>query len=204
MTLALIPAAGKSMRMGRPKLALPLGGRPVLAHVLDALRLGGIQRVVVVMTPLTPELRLIAEAAAADVCLLDGATPDMRATVELGLSWLEGRFHPAADEHWLLSPADHPTLDPLLVRRLLDAARDHPERSIVVPVYAGRRGHPTLIAWKHVDGLRAHPLGEGINTYLRRHEAETLELPVDSADVLIDLDTPADYERLRRRFAPPS
>jgi CTP:molybdopterin cytidylyltransferase MocA len=190
--------------MGRPKLALPLGGRPVLARVLDALRLGGIERVVVVMTPLTPELRLISEAAGADVCLLDGDTPDMRATVEQGLYWLEAQYHPRADEHWLLSPADHPTLDLLLVRRLLDAAREHPERSIVVPVHAGRRGHPTLIAWKHVAGLRAHPDGEGINAYLRRYEAETLELPADSADVLADLDTPADYERLVRRFSPPA
>src|SRR5262249_26069528 len=38
----------------------------------------------------------------------------------------------------------------------------------------------------------------GLNVYLRQHAAETLELPVDSADVLCDLDTPEDYERLRR------
>ena len=47
---------------------------------------------------------------------------------------------------------------------------------------------------RHVAGLRAHPAGEGVNAYLRLHGAETLELPVDSADVLADLDTPQDYE----------
>jgi molybdenum cofactor cytidylyltransferase len=202
MTLALLPAAGKSVRMGRPKLALPLAGRPVLAHVFDALRSGGVKRVVVVLnTVAAPELRLIAEAAGVAVCPLDGDTPDMRATVEAGLHWMEQRYHPSPEEQWLLTPADHPTLDPVLIRRLLDAARQHPERSIVVPVHAGRRGHPTLIAWKHVAGLRVHPRGEGINAYLRMHEAEMLELPAESADVLADLDTPEDYERLVRRWS---
>jgi molybdenum cofactor cytidylyltransferase len=202
MTLALLPAAGKSVRMGRPKLTLPLAGRPILAHVVDALRLGGIEGVVVVVNvTAAPELAVIAESAGAEVCPLDRDTPDMRATVEAGLRWIEERHHPAADQRWLLTPADHPTLDPSLVRRLLDTARDHPERSIFLPVHEGRRGHPTLIAWKHVAGLRAHAHGVGINAYLRLHEAETLAVPVESADVLTDLDTPADYERLVRRWA---
>ena len=38
MIFALIPAAGKSTRMGRPKLALPLGEKTVLEHVIAALR----------------------------------------------------------------------------------------------------------------------------------------------------------------------
>jgi molybdenum cofactor cytidylyltransferase len=201
MTLALLPAAGKSVRMGRPKLTLPLAGRPVVAHVLDALRLGGVERIVVVLNPVaSPELTHIANAAGVDVCPLDGDTPDMRATVETGLEWMEQHYHPSADERWLLTPADHPTLDPMLVRCLLDAARRHPDRSIVVPVHAGRRGHPTVIAWHHVGGLRAYPRGQGINAYLRTHEAETLELPAESADVLADLDTPDDYERLVRQW----
>src|SRR5437016_4442457 len=64
-----------------------------------------------------------------------------------------------------------------------------------------RRGHPTLIRWKHGPGIRAHPCDEGLNKYLRLFEHETLELPADSPDVLLDLNTPQDYEMLRRRFA---
>ena len=42
MTFALIPAAGRSRRMGRPKLALPLAGRSVLEHVVGALQQAGV------------------------------------------------------------------------------------------------------------------------------------------------------------------
>ena len=43
MPYALIPAAGKSRRMGRPKVSLPLGGRIVLEHVIAALQEAGIE-----------------------------------------------------------------------------------------------------------------------------------------------------------------
>jgi CTP:molybdopterin cytidylyltransferase MocA len=69
---------------------------------------------------------------------------------------------------------------------------------IVVPVHEGRRGHPTLIAWRHVAAIREHPSGKGINDYLRSRREQILEIPAPSAAVLWDLDTPEDYERLRR------
>jgi molybdenum cofactor cytidylyltransferase len=199
MTLALLPAAGKSVRMGRPKLALPLGGHTVLGQVLVALREGGVAHTVVVVGPHVPELVPLAEAAGAHVCLLAEETADMRATVEHGLRWLEERFHPGPDDGWLLVPADHSALDAEVVRQLGRARAEHSDRSIFVPTFAGRRGHPALIAWRHVAGIRAHPPGLGLNTYLRRHAEQTLEVAVGSAGVLYDLDTPEDYERLRHR-----
>jgi molybdenum cofactor cytidylyltransferase len=197
MILGLLPAAGKSVRMGRPKLSLPLGGSTVLEQVVAALRRGGVEHVLVVAAPHTAELAALAEAAGADCLLLQHETPDMRATVEHGLAWLEERFRPGPGDAWALVPADHPALDAAVVRGLL-AAHAAACASLVVPTFQGRRGHPTLIGWEHVAGLRAHPPGEGVNAYLRLHRERTLELAVDSDAVLCDLDTPEDYERLRR------
>ena len=196
MTVALVPAAGKSMRMGRPKLTLPLGGRTVIEHVVAALKAAGLGRVLVVVGPHGAALAELAGAAGAEVLVLAEETADMRATVEAGLRWIEERC--AGD--WLLAPADHPTLDAGVVRRLLEARAQHPEASVIVPTFAGRRGHPTLIAWKHVAGMRALPGESGLNVYLRRQAAETLEVAVTTAAVLCDLDTPEDYERLLREW----
>jgi len=200
MTFAVIPAAGKSVRMGRPKLALPLGDRTVLERVVASLRAAGVEHILVVVGPHVPELLPLAKRAGTHVVQLTEETPDMRATVEAGLRWLEERFRPRAKDHWLLVPADHPTLDPSLVRLLLSARARSPDKSIIVPAHGGRRGHPTLIDWKHVAGMRALPPGEGLNVYLRQHARETLELPVNSVSVLCDLDTPEDYDRLRGSF----
>src|SRR5205085_2342731 len=115
MIAALLPAAGHSRRMGRPKLLLPLGGRTVLDWTVAA-------RV---------------------------ASPD---------------------------------------------------KTVFVPTFAGRRGHPTLLAWSHVAGIRAYPAGLGLNTYLRQHPDATCEVPAATAEVLADLDTPEDYQRLLERW----
>jgi molybdenum cofactor cytidylyltransferase len=200
MKFAVVPAAGKSTRMGRPKLALSLGPRTILEHVLIALRQARVEHTLVVLGPHVRELSVLAERAGAHVCQLAEETAGMRETVEHGLRWLEDRFQPRPDDAWLLVPADHPLLSAEMVG-VLDAARQaHPQQSIFVPTYQGRRGHPLLLTWKHVAGLRTHPAGEGLNRYVRQRGTETVEVAVNDPDVLSDLDTPEEYARLQQRW----
>jgi len=201
MTYAVIPAAGKSSRMGRPKLALPVGEHTILERVIAALRQGGVEHILVVVGPQVPELVPLAERANAHAYLLDRETGHMRETVEKGLAWLEEHFHPRPRDAWLLVPADHPTLEPSVIRQLLAAEQAHAQRSIFVPTYEGRRGHPTLIRWQHVAAIRRLPAGEGLNRYFRGKGDAVLEVPVASPGVLIDLDTPDDYARLLQNSA---
>jgi molybdenum cofactor cytidylyltransferase len=198
MIFAVVPACGRSVRMGRPKLLLPFGDRTVVERVILALRQGGADEVVVVIGPHVPQLAPLAVAGGASVLALPEATADMRATVEHGLSWVEERFHPTHADAWLLAPGDHPTLDAGIVQRLIVARREQPQLSVFLPTHAGRRGHPALIGWQHVAGMRSLPLGVGLNVYLRSQAAETGEVPAGE-EVLWDLDTPEDYERLRER-----
>jgi molybdenum cofactor cytidylyltransferase len=200
MRFAVLPAAGKSRRIGRPKLALSLGERTILEHVLAALRQAEVAHPLVVLGPNVRELAPQAQEAGAHVCQLDEETPDMRATVEHGLCWLEERFQPRPDDAWLLVPADHPALSSAVIGQLEQARQSHPEPSIFVPTFHGRRGHPLALDWLHVEGIRAHAPGEGLNSYVHKHSAEVWEVPVQSEAILWDLDTPEDYERLRRQW----
>jgi CTP:molybdopterin cytidylyltransferase MocA len=124
---------------------------------------------------------------------MTGETADMRGTVERGLAWLEERFQPKPDDGWLLAPADHPMLDADVVRLLCDGYRQLPTGSVIVPIHARRRGHPALIAWRHVAAIRSYPKEKGIDDYLRT--VDVIELPVATKGVLLDIDTPADYAR---------
>jgi molybdenum cofactor cytidylyltransferase len=199
MTFAVIPAGGKSSRMGRPKLALPVAGRTVLELVIDALRRGGIQHILVVAGPHVPELVPLAQTSGAQVHLLGQETTEMRATFEAGLCCLEERYHPEETDCWLLAPADHPTLEAEVVRKLLQAAEVHPHHSLFIPTFQGRRGHPALVRWNLIPGLRALPAGQGINAYFRQCAAATFELPWETESILLDLDTPEDYQRILKR-----
>jgi molybdenum cofactor cytidylyltransferase len=195
--LAVIPAAGLSTRMGQPKLALPFAGRTVLEHVILALREGGVRHVVAVTGPHVPELNRLAKAAGAEVHGILEGTPDMRTTVEHGLRWLQERQSPQAADAFLLAPADHPAFSADLVRQLCQAYLASPSSSIVLPVLSGHRGHPALIAWRHAPAIQAMPRDSGINSYLREHPAEILELETAERGILLNLDRPEDYVALQ-------
>ena len=196
MSVAIIPAAGKSSRMGRPKLSLPLAGKTILEHVIAALHAGGCQDVLCVIGPHVAELAPLAEQVGAAVYLLPEETPDMRATVEQGWRWWERRRAMQDEDAWYLVPADHPILDATIITRLETELIRQPEKSIVLPTFQGKRGHPALLRWKHVAGMRGLPPDVGLNVYLRQRAGETLEVPVETPGVLLDLDTPEEYQRL--------
>ena len=100
MIAAIVPAAGRSERMGRPKLILPIGGLSVIARVTSALRQGGADPVLVVVPPaaVPGASALAAEAARAGACVVvaEPPPPDMRASVELRAR------SPGADDDCLL------------------------------------------------------------------------------------------------------
>jgi molybdenum cofactor cytidylyltransferase len=196
--VAIVPAAGFSRRMGRPKLSLPWAGRSILEHVVATLRASGVARVLVVVGPHVPELIPLARLAGADVHTLTEPTADMRATIERGFDWIEANL-PVAPSAWLLAPADHPLVEPRVVQQLMVSFREQPAFSIFLPTYRGQRGHPVLLAWRHVTGIRRWKHDEGINSYIRHCAAECCEVPVISENVLSDLDTPEDYQRLLSR-----
>jgi molybdenum cofactor cytidylyltransferase len=196
-TFGLIPAAGKSRRMGRPKLSLPWGQHTVLEHVVAAVIEGGVESVLVVVGPGDKELAALAHKAKVAVLELPEDTAEMRDTIERGLAWLEQQFRPTMDDGWLLLPADHPCVDAQVVRQLLAMREKTPETSIVVPTFDGHRGHPVWIGWSHIAGIQAMPQGVGLNYYLRQMRDDIFEVPVAASSVLMDLDTPADYDRMK-------
>ena len=198
MIYALVPAAGKSSRMGRPKLALPFGTSTVLERVVGILRSCGLAPVVVVLAPGEEKLAALANSAGARVVYVPSPTADMRATVGHGLSWIEAALQPAGTDFWLLAPADHPTLDARTVFALLHAQASAPGYLVYVPVYEDRKGHPTLVSWQVVEEIRAAPEAQGLHHLFRQMAARTLRVPVSSPSVLWDLDTEEDYQRLLR------
>ncbi len=216
MIVALLPAGGQSRRMGRPKLLLPLpspqpsplggegrvrgGSETVLERVIRTIRQAGIERILVVANGQVPELANVVRSAGAAVHMLSDETADMRATVEIGVIWIEQTWSPAPKDSWLLVPADHAALDPAVIQQLLLAEKKHPEKSVFVPANQDRRGHPTLIRWSEVPAIRSLPDGVGLNQYFRMVAEKVCEVPVSSSGILRDLDTPEDYAQLLRDF----
>jgi len=195
MIAAIVPAAGRSRRMGKPKLLLPLTGTTMIGCVVDALLDASIDVVLVVVRPDDAPLR----AAVADrrVTLVTNPDPDgdMLSSVRCGLLAL-----PAGTETVLVTPGDQPGLSAALVRDLIAAYRAS-DRGILVPVHAGHRGHPLLFSARYRDEILSRFDGLGLRGLLLTHPDEVRQWPTSDAAVLEDLDRPDDYRRVLRGAA---
>ena len=196
MIVAIVPAAGKSERMGQPKLLLPLGHRRVIEHVLAALAGSQVNHTIVVAPPGADELCAIVRSHNAELAQLPEPTADMRASIVFGLARAEQRWGSGALDAFLVALADQPTLLSRTVDHLI--ARFHSStRSIFIPTLGGRRGHPALFAWRHADAVRSLPPDQGLNSLVAQLDTEVEECPTDAPGMLQDLDTPGDYDRLK-------
>lgn len=86
---------------------------------------------------------------------------------------------------------DHPLVEAATFDRLVEtfATTSAP---LVRPAHAGRRGHPIVIARALFPELLAADPDAGARPVFLRHAAEAVDVAVDDAGILADLDTPAD------------
>jgi len=191
MIAAIVPAAGLSARMGRPKPLLDVAGTPLLARVIAALAEGGVGVVVVVAPPScrveSAEIARIARQAGAVVVIPEHETIDMRATIEVGLDRVESLGLP---DSILLCPTDTPGIRSELVRRVIDQSRLRPE-AIVVPISGSKRGHPISLPWPVATEIRRLKAGTGVKSLLDDSARAVVE--VVCSDRLEDIDTPEEY-----------
>ncbi|MET3129900.1 2-C-methyl-D-erythritol 4-phosphate cytidylyltransferase [Oxalobacteraceae bacterium GrIS 1.11] len=117
---ALIPAAGVGARMaaGAPKQYLPLGGKPMLRHTLDAF-IGSalVAHTYVVVSPDDGQIDALALASAAGVTVLRCGGATRMESVQNAMHALRGTI---GDADWVLvHDAARPGLTPALIEKLI-------------------------------------------------------------------------------------
>ncbi|HLJ56581.1 MAG TPA: nucleotidyltransferase family protein [Chthonomonadaceae bacterium] len=191
-TAAIILAAGQSRRMGRLKMLLPFGDRPMLARVIESLAVcSAVGPILVVTGHAAEEIRdAVGEYDAVRwVHNPDHAAGGMLSSVKAGVAAL-----PEGCPAFFLALGDQPlvrsaTLDALANRW------DAESRPIAIPTYEGRRGHPVLISARFAGEILALGETETLKTLINRHEDLISESVVDDPGAVSDVDTPDEYER---------
>jgi molybdenum cofactor cytidylyltransferase len=190
----VILAAGASRRMGRPKLLLPLGDRPLLQHALDAAAASRLDEIVLVLGDRAAEvldaIRLPSRLPVR-VAVNEDPASGQSSSLRLGLRTADPRASAAA-----ILLGDQPRVTGPLIDRVV-AAFLGAGAPVARPVYCDsheRRvpGHPVLVArrvWPELESLRGD---EGMRGLLARRPEWLLEVPVEGAPPG-DIDTPKDY-----------
>jgi molybdenum cofactor cytidylyltransferase len=196
----VILAAGASQRMGRPKLLLPLGSRPLLQYALDAVADSQLDEIVLVVGDRGQELLEVLRLPSrlpVRVALNEAPGEGQSRSLRLGLQAADPRAAAAA-----ILLGDQPGVTGRLIDRIAEAFR-HAEAPVVRPVYSGTLGrvpgHPVLVArriWSEVERLRGDA---GLRHLLARQPEWLLEVPVEG-EPPADVDTPESYRSALRAW----
>ena len=190
MISAIVLAAGKSERMGRPKALLPFRGRTFLGNILDAISHTSIEDTFVVLGHHRAEIEqsLPLPSVVFNPNYEQGMITSFQAGVR-ALSWdASGAF---------LFLVDHPVVEPATIEAMIMNLA--PNR-IVLPTFEGRRGHPVLFSSEVLEEILALPSTEGANIVVRKNPARIVEVPVSTPGILVDIDTPEQFEKLREEY----
>lgn len=189
---AVVLAAGAGSRFGGGKLQAPLDGRPILAHVLDAVRAVHPAETVVILGRDAAEIEG-AVAWAGERRVVNPAPEDgLAGSLRVGFDALTGMGE-ALDGVFVVL-GDQPLVDPAVFRALAQA-QVHAEVAFVVPRYVGGGGaNPVLVlrpGWPHV----AEATGDrGLGPILAAHPELVAEIGLGGSNP--DVDTPADLAEL--------
>jgi molybdenum cofactor cytidylyltransferase len=193
MLAAVILSGGASRRMGTPKALLPYRGGTFLEHLLSVTehpRIGW-RRVV-----LGADAQAIAEGvelAVDEVVINENWAQGQLSSVQCGLRSLV-----TGTDGILLCLIDHPLISRELVGELVEQFYLS-GKSIVLPVYKGRRGHPVIFASRLYEELLKAPLEAGARAVVWAHSAEVCEMETSEEGCVLNLNDPDALAETRER-----
>lgn len=179
---AVILAAGESRRFGSPKQLARLGERTLVEHVLEVAQEAGLEPIIVVV----PDWLQRGDPHVGWV-INDRPELGMSHSLRLGIAAVPDDVAAA-----VILLGDQPTVQGPTIADLLAARGSKP---MVATRVTGRLGAPVLVErglFGVVEGLSGDI---GLREILAAHPE--LVLPVDLAEPVPDVDTPADLRTLR-------
>lgn len=196
---ALVLAAGQSRRMGRLKQLLPYRDGTMLESVLDAVLESSVDGLCVVANI---QVREFLGNDLPERCIVAvNADPDseMIESVRIGVAAIRAEFDPVDDDGVMILLADQPQVSGGVITTLAETWRMPRKKppSIWIATYSGRRGHPAIYASGILREIESWPAGRRLSELCAVHPHAVRELPITTAPMPLDVNTPEDYDRLR-------
>lgn len=195
MIWAIILAAGESKRMGEPKMLLPFKNKTIIETVIDRTLNAKVDEIMVVTGASDAEIRGIIKPLPVKVVFNPSYKKGMLSSVQAGFKAL-----PQDTEAVLILLGDQPSIQSAVLDAVIEEYYSSSKR-LIVPVYAGERGHPLLIDVRFRKEIQHLDHDVGLRELLHKHPRDVHELKIEDASVLRDLDNKVDYQRELERKA---
>lgn len=193
---ALILCAGRSARMGYFKPLLPLGPDNFIKRVISLYRSVNIEDILVVLGHEAHQVIPVLDELGTKWVLNEHYDRGMFSSIQTGVCHLKKKEQSRA---FFIHPADIPFVRPDTIKSLT-AAFQAGKATICRPCFDGRRGHPPLISIILCNEIINSNGAGGLRALLGKHGETSRDVYCNDPGILLDIDTPEDYERALKTF----
>jgi molybdenum cofactor cytidylyltransferase len=193
---ALILAAGESSRMKMVKPLLPMEGQTIIERVIGLFQMIGIADILVVLGYAADQMIPVLNKHGVSYVINKDYRRGMFSSVRIGVEHLRegcGAF--------FILPADMPFVRVETLQKLVCSFQET-GKAVYRPYYRGRRGHPPLISAALIPAVLAFNDPGGLRALLVAYKEHCVDVACDDPGILIDLDTPEDYQKYRFPWTP--
>jgi molybdenum cofactor cytidylyltransferase len=191
MIVAVVLSAGESSRMGEPKALLPIDGQTFIKRIVTALKDSGLERIIVVLGFNAEEMRQKIKHLPVEIVVNPKYKQGQLSSLQAAIRHLEAD---TSCDGMLVHLVDHPYIDPVLVRAMLQHFSNS-KKVIAVPRHQGKRGHPVIFSRALFSELLDAPMDQGAKAVVNAHRDETLEIDTEDVGITLDIDTPELYRQ---------
>lgn len=192
---AILLAAGGSSRMGSPKQLLRLGSVSLVRKAAQTALSSRCERLYVVVGAESGAVS--SELEGLDLTIVENPLwrTGMGSSIRAGIRAVKAEGDPC--DAVLILLADQPAVDAVLLDRIVEKFEEG--SALVASAYADSVGVPALFSIAHIKSLENLPGDRGAKALLQQHAAEVTHVPFP--DGVFDIDTQADFERLKPGLA---
>ena len=188
MINAIILAAGRSKRMGKPKPLLRFNDKTFLDRIISVLKLSDADRITVVLGAEAETVKKSVDLSGTDVVINKDYKKGQLSSLIAAIKETQQK-----SDAVLVCLVDSPFITEEVVNRIISKFKET-NNPIVVPVFNKKRGHPVLFSSSLFNELLNAPQEQGARYVLHSNEEKVLEVETSEKGILISIDTPDDYK----------
>ena len=186
---AIILAAGKSQRMGRQKLLLPLNGNTILGKTIENVKRSGINDIVLVLGHMGETICHNIDTTGLKIVINEDYDKGQMTSVKAGLAEL----HQGFGAMFILG--DQPFIDSSVYRKLWQEYQNSDAQIVLPATIDGRRGNPVIFAPELFSEIALIEGDNGPRALIDSHLHDVLTVLFSDDTIHLDIDTPETYEK---------
>lgn len=189
MITGIILASGFSSRMGEDKLLLELNGEVIIESVIKAALDSDLDKVIIVYRQ--EKVKDIGDKYNIETILNENADLGQSESIKTGVSTIK------EESHYMFIMGDQPFLKPAIVNKLIESFKAS-DKNLMIPYYDGRKGMPSIFAYKYRNDLLELKGDKGGRDLLEEYSWDLEKVYFEERLPGIDIDTKEDLEMVKK------